>query len=341
MILSQELQGLVKNHAVKINAPAWNLAGVVQVESTGLPFWSVEGQRVPPARPEGHYFYRLLKGEQRAEAVRRGLAHPAVGGIKVPSQWAAVYDMIERMKQINEEAALMSCSWGMGQVMGENYRDLGYASVYELVEANYKSADGQLDCMIRFIKRFSLVDEIQRGDWKGFAVVYNGPRYAMNRYDVKMAEASAMYHKLFSGAATPVQVRNEEVARIQGLMKQLGLFAGEVDGTEEQDLKDSIKAFQMKNGLVPDGLYGKMTSDAVDKAVAKQEKKTGSTLQTAGGSTALVATLGEQVVTQGQSLMGFTETLPYLKPIVIAVIVIGVAIVLYGTYKKLTAEDTE
>ena len=37
----------------------------------------------------------------------------------------------------------------------------------------------------------SLADELQRKDGAGFPSRYNGPAYATNRYDQKMAEAYA------------------------------------------------------------------------------------------------------------------------------------------------------
>jgi hypothetical protein len=43
--------------------------------------------------------------------------------------------------------------------------------------------------MANFIKSAGLIDEIQNKDWAGFAKKYNGPAYAQNQYDVKLASA--------------------------------------------------------------------------------------------------------------------------------------------------------
>ena len=42
-----------------------------------------------------------------------------------------------------------------------------------------------------FVRANNLADELQRRDWAGFASRYNGPGYAANRYDQRMAEAYA------------------------------------------------------------------------------------------------------------------------------------------------------
>lgn len=38
-------------------------------------------------------------------------------------------------------------------------------------------------------------NELQRKDWAGFARGYNGPGYAKNRYDIKLANAYKKYSK--------------------------------------------------------------------------------------------------------------------------------------------------
>ena len=86
-------------------------------------------------------------------------------------------------------AAHASCSWGVGQVMGNNWQDLGYTSLKEFVDAMHESEAKQLDAMCRFIKANGLVDELKRHDWAGFAYRYNGPSYKDNNYDTKLAAA--------------------------------------------------------------------------------------------------------------------------------------------------------
>ena len=56
-----------------------------------------------------------------------------------------------------------------------------------------ESEVNQLKHMANFIKSANLLDELQRKDWAGFAKGYNGPQYAVNKYDEKLAAAYDKY----------------------------------------------------------------------------------------------------------------------------------------------------
>lgn len=53
----------------------------------------------------------------------------------------------------------------------------------------YKDEASQLDAMCRYIKVNNLVNALKNKDWKTFAKGYNGKNYAINNYDVKLANA--------------------------------------------------------------------------------------------------------------------------------------------------------
>ena len=48
-------------------------------------------------------------------------------------------------------AALQSCSWGIGQIMGENFALAGFADVEQMVAAMSASEDQQLVAMANFL----------------------------------------------------------------------------------------------------------------------------------------------------------------------------------------------
>jgi hypothetical protein len=58
-----------------------------------------------------------------------------------------------------------------------------------MVEEAMTSEANQLRHMANFIKSAGLLDELQAKNWAGFARGYNGPGYAKNAYDVKLADA--------------------------------------------------------------------------------------------------------------------------------------------------------
>lgn len=138
---------------------------------------------------ERHRFYRHLDGDRLDRAVSLGLAYPRWGERPYPKGSDAVYAEIDSACGIDEEAALLSTSWGLGQIMGENCRYAGCSDVHQMVAAAIASESNQLTQMVHFIKASGLADELQRQDWAGFARHYNGPAYQRNQYDMKLAAA--------------------------------------------------------------------------------------------------------------------------------------------------------
>ena len=169
---------------------------VITVEAAGSGF---DKAGRPKALFERHHFYKHLKDAPglQANAEAEGLAYPKWGTKPYPKGSDAVYEEIIRACAIDEEAALLSTSWGLGQIMGSNFKMVGCASVEAMVEEACESEAGQLRQMAAFIKSAGLLDELKAKNWAGFAKGYNGPAYAKNAYDVKLAQA---YDKLSSVA---------------------------------------------------------------------------------------------------------------------------------------------
>ncbi len=153
------------------------LMAVVEVESAGRLGAKVNGRMEPLIRFEGHYFYRLLSNSKRNLAVVRGLAHSRFGKVKNPIRQVSRWKLLSRASDIDRPAALSSCSWGCGQVMGSHWRWLGYGSVDALVVEARDGASGQIRLMMRYIQKAKLISKLQNHDWAGFARAYNGPSY--------------------------------------------------------------------------------------------------------------------------------------------------------------------
>ena len=142
---------------------------------------------------EPHVFYRNLSGKERTAAVRAGLAYSKWGTKPYPKD---SYPRLQAACDINLVAALKSCSWGLGQVLGENYGACGYPTVQHMVEAMMESEANQLEAAVEFILSNKLDDELRRHDWAGFARGYNGPAYAKNGYDTKLAAAYRKWSRI-------------------------------------------------------------------------------------------------------------------------------------------------
>jgi hypothetical protein len=161
---------------------------VIAVEAAGSGF---DKAGRPKALFERHHFHKHLKDtpDLLAKAEAAGLAYPKWGTTPYPKGSDAVYAEIIRACAIEEGAALLSTSWGLGQIMGSNYKLAGSNSVREMVSEACESEAGQLRQMASFIKKAGLLDELVAKNWAGFAKGYNGPQYAKNQYDQKLAAA--------------------------------------------------------------------------------------------------------------------------------------------------------
>lgn len=174
------------------------LQAVAQVESGGSGFLATTPPR-PKVLFEGHYFHRLTGGRHSADHptisfatwTRKHYARTGVG------EWAR----LEQAIVLDRTAALQSASWGAFQIMGANFAQAGCADIEAFVEAQMASAESQLECFTRFIARPWYLDPLRATDWTTFARRYNGPGYAQNQYDVKLARAHAAW--VAAGAATP------------------------------------------------------------------------------------------------------------------------------------------
>jgi len=88
----------------------------------------------------------------------------------------------------------MSCSWGQFQIMGENWKELGYESVFDFEKQMQTSESLQLEAFIRFIewktgtvggKKVSLLEALRAEDWTAVFTLYNGPNYKKLGYQAK------------------------------------------------------------------------------------------------------------------------------------------------------------
>ncbi len=163
---------------------------VVTVETSGSGFL-LDGR--PKILFEAHWFsdYTNNRYDRTHPHISSAVWNPSlyIGG-------AGEHDRIEQAKSLDREAALMSASWGLGQIMGGNYRAAGYTNVEEFVEDMHESEGKQLIAMVSFIRSQGLDRALRALDWASFARGYNGESYAVNRYDVRLAEAYAYYSRL-------------------------------------------------------------------------------------------------------------------------------------------------
>lgn len=182
--------------AQSLGASLAAVLAVTQVESRGSGFLA-DGH--PVILFERHIMFRRYADKfGRAKALQQSTVYGDVinqtpGGYGTTASQPA---RLEKAAKLDRDCALESASWGLFQIMGFHWKALGYARLQDFINAMYRDEAGQLDAFVRFIKiNPALHQALKAGDWATFARGYNGPGYAANKYDMKLAAAFADYNK--------------------------------------------------------------------------------------------------------------------------------------------------
>lgn len=145
---------------------------LIAVECSGHGFDPTTGKIVIQFEPV--YFHRYT----------RRMIHNGVEG--QAKEWEAFNEAFA----IHPTYAMMSTSWGMGQVMGNNFPNLGFKTVDEMVDFCKESERNQVWCALKYIEsRRSLKEAFKALNWPVVAYYYNGEGYKKNNYDYKLKTA--------------------------------------------------------------------------------------------------------------------------------------------------------
>lgn len=179
-----------ENAAGILNCSVPAIMAVAAVESSG-------GGFLPDGRPkilfEAHIFHRLTVGAY--QITHPTLSTPTWNRTSYGPPGAYQWTRLNQARELDEDAALQSCSWGAFQIMGMNFKSCGFDSVRQFVAEMMRDENAHLQIFCRFLlSNPRMVDAIRKQDWPRFARLYNGPGYAQNRYDVKLAEAFSKHN---------------------------------------------------------------------------------------------------------------------------------------------------
>ncbi|MER9829153.1 N-acetylmuramidase domain-containing protein [Mesorhizobium sp. M0134] len=213
---------------------------------------------------EPHVFYRNLSGAKRAAAVKVGVAYAKWGAKPYPKD---SYPRLVAAMAIDETAALKSASWGLTQILGENFKAAGYPTVQAMVQAFMDDEAAHLEATVKLLVAWKVDDDLRAHRWPVVADTWNGPGYKKNRYDSKLAAAYAKWQRIRDTPYSPdapakpakpaesavLAVDKETIVRVQQQLKDLGYTeVGGVDGRIGTMTSTAIRAFRAENGL-PDG----------------------------------------------------------------------------------------
>jgi N-acetylmuramidase/Putative peptidoglycan binding domain len=214
------------------------LWSVLVVETAG---WGFLPDRRPKILFERHVFRRRTRG-------RFDASYPAISGPagRYGAEGAHQYERLAEAIACDRRAALESASWGLGQIMGFNAESASFRDAEDMVAQMMRGENEQLLGMARFIRNDGTMHTALRSrDWTGFALRYNGPGYAENRYHEKLAAA----HATLSSNGVP----DLEARAVQLLLTYHGFNPGRIDGIEGELTRAAIAAFRTKHRLPATG----------------------------------------------------------------------------------------
>ncbi len=147
--------------------------------------------RLPVIAFEGHLFRKYTKSKY--DQTHPLLSYPYVK--KAGPQWQTnnkdqtkAWETMATAFSLDQEAALMSASWGMFQIMGFNFAACGYKTVFEFTAALKINAGNQLKAFLGFCSKSpALVKAMKNKDYAGMASNYNGKDYG--DYDSRIKKA--------------------------------------------------------------------------------------------------------------------------------------------------------
>jgi hypothetical protein len=165
------------------------IKAVAEVESAGSGFLA-DGR--PTVLYEAHVFHKETGGVHAGAKDRKGVALSSQAWNRnlYGATGAHQHDRYEDARALNAEAANKACSWGMFQILGQNYAACGFDNSQDFVDAMWNGGAGaHLDAFVGFVKANRLDVPLRAKNWAAFARGYNGPGYAQNKYDTKMRDA--------------------------------------------------------------------------------------------------------------------------------------------------------
>jgi hypothetical protein len=213
-----------------VHAP--EIWAVLAVETKGCGY-------LPDRRPqilyERHIFHRLTQGQFDDGDI----SDPTPGGYGPTG--AHQYDRLALAIAQDRMAALQSASWGLGQIMGENFAAAGFHDVEDMVTTMAQSEDAQLAAMASFLIASKLRASLQAHDWTTFARGYNGPNFVINRYDMRL---NGEFQKFSMGALPDLKVRAAQL-----YLTYLGFHPGPIDGIAGEHTLSALAQFQTQTGV--------------------------------------------------------------------------------------------
>lgn len=249
---------------IDVDVPA--LLAVIEVECRGK---GVLDDGRPVILFEAHIFDDRTDGRFRAE-------HPNISS----ATWNRTlygpsgghqYERLAEALALDRDAALQSASWGLGQVMGFNFAAAGAATVEDFVGFACQGEPAQLHQFLSFLKSSGIDADLRHHRWADFARRYNGPAFAKNQYDTKLAAAFSRH--LAGGLAQGS--RGPEVRELQRALAAAGFDPRGFDGIYGKDTGKAVAGYQKSIGLPETGTADQKTLDRLLEILRQHDLDSG------------------------------------------------------------------
>lgn len=200
----------LENASKELGIDIADAAAFLQVESRGQGFSPQTHKMI--IRFENHLFYRFW-GEHNPEQFadhfhfnakkRQWLGHKFRADSKgkfekVHSSQNREWAVFEFARTLDEESAIKSISMGAAQILGSNYRMLGYESAKEMFADMSGTLQVQIEGLFTYIKKRNkgvIIKALKAKDYTLAARYYNGSGQAL-LYGSKLKEASNAYTRV-------------------------------------------------------------------------------------------------------------------------------------------------
>lgn len=141
---------------------------------------------------EGHYFYNFTNGKYAKS--HPNICYESQGRAKYGT-YNGEHEKLTLARSLDEDAALKSASWGRFQIMGANFKNVGWKCIKQFVKDMETSEKFHLKAFVGYLEHRDLIGALKSHRWEEFARRYNGDLYKKNAYDIKLQAAYEAFRK--------------------------------------------------------------------------------------------------------------------------------------------------
>ncbi len=199
--MSKQLSPRAYEHAAWfLGSDVAAIQAVAEVEAAGSGFLATGEPRI---LYEAHKFHEFTRGAYDGKLFVNLGNFPYEQRLMSTSNWirdsygpeSLQHRKLAQASGLNRSAALMSCSWGLFQILGENFKRAGFTTIQDFVNAAYEGEDAHLRMFVHFIESDpKLHVALNSHDWTTFEQRYNGGGFK-GAYATKML---AVYERIRS-----------------------------------------------------------------------------------------------------------------------------------------------